>query len=88
MMIELLDVSYVRLGTKDIQTSTDFATRILGLEVSDAGRNTRHLRSDQRGHTLYYHEGDPGEQVVGFEIRQAEDLDSAAATLDSGSPAA
>jgi len=82
MMIELLDVSYVRLGTKDVQTSTDFATCILGLEVSEAGRNTRHLRSDQRGHTLYYHEGDPGDQVVGFEIRQEQELDSAAATLE------
>lgn len=82
-MIELLDVCYVRLGTKDIQTSTDFATRILGLEVSESSRNSRHLRSDERGHTLYYHDGDPNDHVVGFEISSNDDLDSAAATLEA-----
>jgi 2,3-dihydroxy-p-cumate/2,3-dihydroxybenzoate 3,4-dioxygenase len=81
-MIELLDVCYVRMGTKDIQTSTDFATRILGLEVSESSRNSRHLRSDERGHTLYYHEGDPNDHVVGFEVRDSQTLEITAATLE------
>ena len=33
-MIKLQDVSYVRLGTADLDGATKFATEFLGLEVS------------------------------------------------------
>lgn len=81
-MIELLDVCYTRLGTRDLEMSRDYATRILGLQVSDAGRGGLYLRSDDRAHTLYYHEGDPNDHVIGFEVRDTAALEAAAATLE------
>jgi 2,3-dihydroxy-p-cumate/2,3-dihydroxybenzoate 3,4-dioxygenase len=81
-MIELLDVSYVRLGTRNLDQAQDFATRILGLQVSDRAAKTLHLRSDARVHTLCYFEGDPADQTVAFEVRDAAMLEAAAATLE------
>lgn len=80
-MIELLDVCYTRLGTGDLEVSRDFAIRILGLQVTGANRKELFLRSDERAHTLYYHDGDPADHVVGFEVRDAAALDAAGATL-------
>src|SRR3954447_23320863 len=81
-MIALHDVCYVRLGTRDLDTAARFATEVLGLEIAERARRSLHLRSDARAHTLYYGEGDPAEQVVGFEVRRREDLDDAATTLE------
>ena len=36
-MIELIDISYVRLGTPDLGLAEDFATRVLGLQVGERG---------------------------------------------------
>jgi 2,3-dihydroxy-p-cumate/2,3-dihydroxybenzoate 3,4-dioxygenase len=81
-VIHLQDVSYVRLGTRDLDGAAHFATAYLGLEVSEHGRDTVRFRSDARAHTLCYFEGDPADQIVAFELRHAADLDDAAATLD------
>ncbi|WJR77123.1 VOC family protein [Bradyrhizobium sp. NP1] len=81
-MIRLLDVSYVRLGTRDLDAATTFATDFLGLEISTHGRGFAHFKSDAREHTLCYVDGDPADQSVGFEIGDAGDLDAAAAELD------
>jgi 2,3-dihydroxy-p-cumate/2,3-dihydroxybenzoate 3,4-dioxygenase len=81
-MIELKEITYVRLGTGDIEAAEKFATTCLGLEVSDRSRNALYLRSDQRAHTLYYSEGNPEEQTVGFEVDSEENLQAAAATLE------
>ena len=81
-MIELLDVCYTRLGSTDLEVSRDFATRILGLQVTSASGSELFLRSDDRAHTLYYHEGDPTDQVIGFEVRDVTALDNAASTLE------
>ena len=59
-MINLQNVCYVRLGTRDLEGATRFATDILGLEVSDWAKGSRHFKSDIREHTLCYFEGDPG----------------------------
>ena len=77
-MIKLQNVCYVRLGTRDLEGATQFATDILGLEVSEWGKGSRHFNSDAREHTLCYVEGDPGFQVAGFEVANKEDLDQAA----------
>ena len=37
-MIKLQNVCYVRLGTRDLEGATRFATDILGLEVSEWGK--------------------------------------------------
>jgi 2,3-dihydroxy-p-cumate/2,3-dihydroxybenzoate 3,4-dioxygenase len=81
-VITLQNVSYVRLGTRDLDGSTHFATNHLGLEVSEHGRDAVRFRSDARDHTLCYFAGDPADQTVGFEVRHAAELDDAAATLD------
>lgn len=81
-MIALQNVSYVRLGTRDLEGAAHFATNYLGLEVAEHGRDAVRFRSDARDHTLCYFAGDPADQTVGFEVRHATDLDHAGATLD------
>jgi 2,3-dihydroxy-p-cumate/2,3-dihydroxybenzoate 3,4-dioxygenase len=81
-VITLQNVSYVRLGTRNLEGSTHFATNYLGLEISEHGRDAVRFRSDARGHTLCYFAGDPTDQTVGFEVGHAADLDDAAAVLD------
>jgi 2,3-dihydroxy-p-cumate/2,3-dihydroxybenzoate 3,4-dioxygenase len=82
-MIRLRDVSYVRMGTRDLEGAETFATDYLGLEVSERHRNAVYFKSDARSHTLCYYEGDPREQAVAFEIASAAELDQAAATLQA-----
>jgi 2,3-dihydroxy-p-cumate/2,3-dihydroxybenzoate 3,4-dioxygenase len=82
-MIELIDISYVRLGTPDLGLAEDFATRVLGLQVGERGGKSVYLRSDERAHTLCYYEGDSREQTVAFEVRDAAALDAAAGALET-----
>jgi 2,3-dihydroxy-p-cumate/2,3-dihydroxybenzoate 3,4-dioxygenase len=81
-MINLQDVSYVRLGTRDLEGAVAFATEYLGLEVAERARHGVYFKSDQREHTLFYFEGDPADQVAAFEVRSADDLARAAAELE------
>jgi len=81
-VIKLQNVCYVRLGTRDLEGATQFAAGMLGLEVSERGRDARHFKSDQRVHTLCYFDGDPKLQIAGFEVADKEDLDQAAAELE------
>lgn len=80
-MIELLDIRYVRLGTRDLAAARQFATRIVGLEVAGESKERLYLRSDDRDHTLCYFLGDPGEHIVGFEVESSAVLDAAALAL-------
>jgi len=78
-MIQLRDVSYVRLGSPDLQSAENFASACLGLQVAERGKKDLYLRSDERAHSLCYSEGDPRNQTVGFEVekgpaRQAKGL--------------
>ncbi len=82
-MIELIDISYVRLGAPDMSVAEDFATRVLGLQIGDRGGKSLYLRSDDRAHTLCYYEGDPREQTVAFEVADATALDAAGGALES-----
>jgi 2,3-dihydroxy-p-cumate/2,3-dihydroxybenzoate 3,4-dioxygenase len=82
-MIELKDVSYVRLGASDLEAAESFATRCLGLQVSERSRGSVYLRSDDRAHTLCYSQGDPAEQVVGFEVEDEESLSKAGDALEA-----
>lgn len=82
-MIELHDVVYCRMGTKDLDSAEWFATTILGLEVAERGRKSIHFKSDSRDHTLCYFEGDPEEQVTAFELNSSADLYAAGATLET-----
>jgi 2,3-dihydroxy-p-cumate/2,3-dihydroxybenzoate 3,4-dioxygenase len=82
-MIKLRDVSYVRLGTKDLQGAEVFATDYLGLEVAERDRNAIYFKSDDRAQTLCYFEGDPCDQAVAFEIGSEAELEQAAAALEA-----
>jgi len=67
-MINLQRVSYVRLGTRDIEGAIRFATDVLGLEVAEVSKGAIYFKSDEREHTLCYFEGDPHDQAVAFEV--------------------
>ena len=58
-MIQLKDISYVRLGSPDLESAENFATTCLGLQIAERGKKDLYLRSDERAHTLCYSEGDP-----------------------------
>ncbi len=81
-MILLHRISYCRVGTRKLAKVAAFATDILGLEAAGRNGDTRYFRSDDRHHTLAYHDGDPDEQATGFEVAAAE-FGNAAATLDA-----
>ena len=82
-MIQLKDVSYVRLGSSNLEEAESFATSCLGLQIAERGKKALYLRSDERAHTLCYSEGDPRDQTVGFEVEDEVSLKDAAATLES-----
>jgi len=81
-MISLQTVSYVRLGTRDIEGATRFATDVLGLVIGEVSKGAVYFKSDQREHTLCYFEGDPRDQAVAFEIGSRAALSSAATELE------
>lgn len=80
-LIDLLDIRYVRLGTRDLDAADRFARQVVGLELAREEAGARYYRSDEREHTLVYFEGDPREHTVGFELRSPGELDAAAAAL-------
>jgi 2,3-dihydroxy-p-cumate/2,3-dihydroxybenzoate 3,4-dioxygenase len=82
-VIDLRDIRYVRLGTRDVEAASRYATSILGLEAAGRANGTRYFRSDARDHTLAYFEGDPSDHAIGFDVRDAAALDAAAAEIDA-----
>lgn len=80
-MIAIEQLRYVRLGTRDLTAATDFAQRIVGLQLVEKSKTQAAFRSDYRDHTLVYTLDEPSKQAVGFEIRSAEALDQAASLL-------
>ncbi len=82
-MINLLDIRYVRLGTRNLAGTDTYARELLGLELARHEAGFSYYRSDNRDHTLVYFEGDPSDHTVGFEVRSPEALDAAAAELSN-----
>ncbi len=81
-MVNLLDIRYVRLGTRDLTGATRFVRDVVGLELARAEGSAHYFRSDARDHTLVYFDGDPADHATGFELRDAAELDHAAAFLE------
>jgi 2,3-dihydroxy-p-cumate/2,3-dihydroxybenzoate 3,4-dioxygenase len=81
-MIKLQDLSYVRLGTTDLDGATKFATDYLGLEIAHRLKDSVYLKSDLREHTLCYFAGSPADQTAAFEVAERADLEAAACELD------
>jgi len=82
-LIDLLDIRYVRLGTRDLAAADHFARDVIGLELARVEAGARYYRSDEREHTLVYFEGDPKDHTVGFELRHPGALQAAAAELSN-----
>jgi 2,3-dihydroxy-p-cumate/2,3-dihydroxybenzoate 3,4-dioxygenase len=81
-MINLQRVSYVRLGTRDIEGAIRFATDVLGLEIAEISKGAIYFKSDEREHTLCYFEGDAHDQAVAFEVGSRAALSAAASELE------
>jgi 2,3-dihydroxy-p-cumate/2,3-dihydroxybenzoate 3,4-dioxygenase len=86
-MIQLLDIRYVRLGTKDLVGATRYATTILGLSEATRSGNPKnnavvYLRSDNRDHTLVYFDGAANDHTTGFEVADESHLEAASAELE------
>jgi 2,3-dihydroxy-p-cumate/2,3-dihydroxybenzoate 3,4-dioxygenase len=81
-MINLQRVSYVRLGTRDIEGAIRFATDVLGLEIAEVSKGAIYFKSDEREHTLCYFEGDPHDQAVAFEVGSRAALSAASSELE------
>ncbi|MCU1682868.1 MAG: glyoxalase/bleomycin resistance protein/dioxygenase [Amycolatopsis sp.] len=82
-MIELTDIAYVRSGAADLAAAVDFATNIVGLELSDGGEpGVAHLRSDSRHHTLALVEGGSGVIASGFTVADENALEDAETQLE------
>ena len=81
-MIDLQRVCYVRLGTRDLEGATRFATDVLGLEVGEVAKDAVYFKSDEREHTLCYLDGDPRDQAVAFEVGSRAALSAAAGELE------
>lgn len=81
-MIDLDDITYVRLGTGNLAEAEQYATEILGLQVGRREANEIYFRSDNREHTLCYFEGDPTDHTVAFEVATQSALDKACAALE------
>lgn len=80
-MIEIEQLRYVRLGTRNLPAAIDFAQRILGLQLITKTDDQATFRSDFRDHTLVYEVGDPLRQSIGLEVRSQAALEHAVATL-------
>jgi 2,3-dihydroxy-p-cumate/2,3-dihydroxybenzoate 3,4-dioxygenase len=81
-MIDIEQLRYVRLGTRDLPAAIDFARRILGLELVEKTEQQAAFRSDFRDHTLVYAAGEPGLQALAFEVRSIAVLDAAQQLLE------
>jgi 2,3-dihydroxy-p-cumate/2,3-dihydroxybenzoate 3,4-dioxygenase len=82
-MISLTDIAYVRSGVADLDKAVSFATEIVGLELAAAGeQGVAHLRADSRHHCLALVEGASGVISSGFQVADADALESAEAELE------
>ena len=85
--IPIVQVCYLRLGSRKIEESARFATDILGLQRVGAVDGDIALRSDHLYHRICLTEGPPEQQSVGLELPDETYLEPArAALLAAGFP--
>lgn len=83
-MINLTDLAYVRIGTRDLDRQLDFAQDIVGLELIKREGDTAYLRADNRHHCLAFVQGDQiGPLAHAFTLAGPAELDAAAAQLEA-----
>jgi 2,3-dihydroxy-p-cumate/2,3-dihydroxybenzoate 3,4-dioxygenase len=79
----LHDIEYVRMGTADLDASVVFATRVLGLEVTERTATRAYVRGDNRDYNICYTKDQPGRHSVGFTAPAGYSLDEVGAALES-----
>lgn len=82
-MIELLDLSYVRLETENLESAVQFATEKLGLQLVRREDDRAYVRGGDRDHDICYIEGGSEENALGFEVVDEATLEAAYKELDS-----
>lgn len=82
-VINLHDIRYVRLGTRDLEAAAKYARVILGLQEVRREAGQIFFRSDTRDHSVCYFEGDPADQSVAFDVASDAEFDAAAAQLQA-----
>lgn len=82
-MIELRDICYARLGTRNLDAAEAFATDVVGLQKVERTADRLYLKSNSRHHSLCYFLGDPAEHAVAFEVMDWQRLDAAHAQLQA-----
>jgi 2,3-dihydroxy-p-cumate/2,3-dihydroxybenzoate 3,4-dioxygenase len=80
-VVPIEQLRYVRLGTIDLAGATDFAQRILGLELVERSDSQALFRSDFRDHTLAFTYDPKTSHAIGLEVRNAETLEQAVDAL-------
>ncbi len=80
----IAQLGYVGLGVSDLGRWEEFATRILGLQISDrAADGTLHLRMDEYYHRLLLHASDDDDLAyVGWQVTTPRALDELVARLE------
>ncbi len=82
-MIELVDLSYVHMGTAEPEEAARWAREIYGLEEVGRENGGIYLRGDDRDHNILYFRGDPRDHAVGIAVVDDEELDAAARRLEA-----
>jgi len=76
------DISTVRLGSSDLDTSIRFATEIVGLELVRRDARRAYLRAGHgRDHHLEYVRGDSRDESLAFAARSTAELDGVVAAI-------
>jgi 2,3-dihydroxy-p-cumate/2,3-dihydroxybenzoate 3,4-dioxygenase len=88
-MVNLYDIRYLRIGTPNLESAVEFATKIVGLQLVGREGKAAYFRSDKvsargdtRDHTLVYFEGDPSDHVIAFDLKNRDDFDRAGAEIE------
>ena len=82
-MIDITDMTYVRIGTSNMESATSFATDTLGLQFVRQEQDRIYVRGDNRDHSICYVNTDPSYSVLGMELDDPNALDSAFSELDA-----
>lgn len=82
-MIEIIDLSYLRVGAADLEEAVFFATETIGLQEVRREDDRIYVRGDERDHDICYVKGGVEEHVVGFEVTNDQALQAAYAELDA-----
>jgi len=85
--VPIVQVCYLRLGSRKVEESARFATDVLGLQRVGAVDGDVALRSDHLYHRICLTEGPPEQQSIGLELPDEAHIEPArAALLAAGFP--